>query len=471
MNLEMATLTDGRVIKYIPEIIGQGIDKQVYFAEDRSSVVCLYKKPSDDAIMRRRRLENILSRFNPTIGDKNAAYWKELFCWPTGIVEKPSLGIICPAFPKNFFFETGVLKGKEKKGSWYWGEKASKMVATEERGQWRDFFAGCVVLARAVGRLHRAGLAHSDLSYNNILLDPKSGKSIVIDIDTLVVPGLFAPRVLGTKGYIAPEVMSTIILPPGDPNRKLPCIQTDRHALPTLIYQYLLFRHPLIGPKVHCEDPNEDELLSQGRRALFIENPSDMSNRPKDIKVSVTALGKHISDLFLKAFVDGLHDPEKRPTANQWEGALLKTWDLIWPCENSACTHKSFVLSDFNKVRCPWCGVKPSGTIPVLILRKETRPGQWMHDGHLVANPKSGLRIWHVYDNLQPGPDVDRTRQAYFAFHHGNWLMINEKLQSLTSATGNLVAPGEAILLADGAQIRLSQEKHGRVFEVRMIKP
>jgi hypothetical protein len=471
VRLEIAALTDGTTIKYIPEVIGEGAEKTVYFSEDRSSVICLYKKPKDDPTLRRKRLDAILGRFNPTVGDKSAAYWKELFCWPTGIVEKPGIGIVCPSYPNNYLFTAGALKGKEKQGLWYFGKKASMLLDPSEKGTWRGFFAGCIVLARAVGRMHRAGLAHSDLSYKNVLLDPVIRRSaIVIDIDALVVPGIFAPRVLGTKGYIAPEVMETVDLPFEDPRRKLPSIHTDRHALPTLIYQYLLRRHPLEGPKMHSRDPDEDEQLSQGKGALFIENPLDKSNRPNDIKVPFTVLGQQLTDLFLKAFVDGLHDPDKRPTATQWESALLKTWDKIIPCSNPTCRQKFFVLSDFCNVRCPFCGTKPEGTIPVLTLYKEAHTGEWLPDGELVVHPKTALCLWHVYDNVQPGPDVDKTVQAYFAFKNGKWLIVNQKLTSMVSPGGNNVPSGKAAGLTDGAQIRLSREPHGRIAEVKLIR-
>ena len=471
MSIAIATLSDGTSIRYIPEIIGEGAEKAVYFTEDRLSVICLYKKPKDDSVLRRKRLDAILGRFNPTIGDKNASYWKELFCWPTGIVEKPSIGIVCPSYPKHYFFTAGALKGKEKQGLWYFGKKASKLLDPSEKGTWRDFFSGCILLARAVGRMHRAGLAHSDLSYKNVLLDPVIRRSsIIIDIDALVVPGIFTPRVLGTKGYIAPEVMETMNLPFEDPGRKLPCIHTDRHALPTLIYQYLLCRHPLEGPKIHSKDPDEDEQLSQGKKALFIENPHDKSNRPNEIKIPFTILGEQLSDLFLKAFVDGLHDPDKRPTATQWESALLKTWDRIIPCSNIGCTHKYFVLSDTHNVRCPFCGTKPARPIPILSLYKETRPGQWQPDGEIVVHSKTALCLWHIYDNIQPGPGVDKTIQAYCAFKDGRWLLINQKLTSLISPGGNNVPPDKAAALNDGSQIRLSREPHGRMAEVKLIK-
>ena len=36
-----------------------------------------------------------------------------------------------------------------------------------------------------------------------------------------------------------------------------------------------------------------------------------------------------LAALFNRAFMDGLHDPAQRPTANEWEQALVKTADLV----------------------------------------------------------------------------------------------------------------------------------------------
>jgi serine/threonine protein kinase len=58
-------------------------------------------------------------------------------------------------------------------------------------------------------RLHAAGLAHSDLSYKNVLVDPAGGNACIIDIDGLVVPGKFPPDVVGTPDFIAPEVIAS----------------------------------------------------------------------------------------------------------------------------------------------------------------------------------------------------------------------------------------------------------------------
>ena len=97
--------------------------------------------------------------------------------------------------------------------------------------------------------MHAAGLAHSDLSYKNILVDPVSGSASVIDVDGLVVPGKYPPDVVGTPDFIAPEVVRTSHLSKDNPDRYLPSIATDKHALAVLIYMYLLYRHPLRGGK------------------------------------------------------------------------------------------------------------------------------------------------------------------------------------------------------------------------------
>nr|QIQ10290.1 Putative kinase protein [Escherichia coli] len=35
-------------------------------------------------------------------------------------------------------------------------------------------------------------------------------------------------------------------------------------------------------------------------------------------------MGPYLTPLFERAFIDGLHDANKRPTADEWESARLK---------------------------------------------------------------------------------------------------------------------------------------------------
>jgi DNA-binding helix-hairpin-helix protein with protein kinase domain len=140
---------------------------------------------------------------------------------------------------------------------------------------------------------------------------------------------------VGTPDFIAPEVVMTQDLDRSDPNRKLPNQSTDRHALSVLIDLYLLFRHPLRGRKIHDMDSNLDEAMLMGAAALFIEHPTDKSNRVKAEELHPSALpwgdpderpckmaGPHLEALFQRAFVEALHAAEKRPSPSDWEMAL-----------------------------------------------------------------------------------------------------------------------------------------------------
>lgn len=107
--------------------------------------------------------------------------------------------------------------------------------------------------------------------------------------------------------------------------------------------------------------------LATCEKALFIEHPSDKSNRPKMNQVSkwdqywadvdklpYTITGPYLSKLFDRAFIDGLHNPMARPTAEEWETAILKTSDLIQPFSNPSCDQKWFVFDNTSSPRCPF---------------------------------------------------------------------------------------------------------------------
>ena len=485
--METATLKDGRTLSFLPEKIGDGAMKEVYFTHDRQSVVCFYKddKAAADPV-RLKRLEKILGPNNPTLpktqggaapSDADAAFFRGLFCWPTALVVKPRFGIVAPTYPNHFFFHTGpeFIKGKEKNGMRFIGRKNRTLLekfAPEELGDFRLYLALCVRMARAVARLHNAGLAHSDLSPNNCLVDPSRGAAIIIDVDSLVVEGLFPPDVVGTPGYIAPEVLASLHLPVRDPQRRHPNARTDLHALAVLIYQYLLRRHPLDGRRVpNARTAEEQDLLSYGKEAIFAEHPTDASNRPQEkTYVPCASLGPAINDLMQRAFVKGLHAPNDRPAALEWVRGLRRSWDLLLPCAGRSCPDRWFI-ADLKKPRCPHCGTRPAGPVPILHLRSERRPGQIAVDSQIAVYHNLSLFKWHAFHDVSQGPDTDQTPQAYLATQNGQWLLVNQKLASLTSPSGAVVPPGQAVLLSAGAEFRLSKEPTGRSVLVEMVQP
>ena len=213
--------TDGTDVEFIDEMIGAGGMKDVYFSPDKSYVVAFFRDKQDANAM--DRLQKITDTYSKSIfNQQGGEYWKDLYCWPTKIVQhNGKLGLVCPTYQKQFFFKVGSInndflgiKGKEKEGKWYASAKnMNKFLAPEEKGDWFKYIQICLRISRAVKRLHAAGLAHSDLSYKNVLIDPTTGTASIIDIDGLVVPGRYPPDVLGTPDFIAPEVVATKHLP------------------------------------------------------------------------------------------------------------------------------------------------------------------------------------------------------------------------------------------------------------------
>jgi serine/threonine protein kinase len=470
----------------------KGGAKDVYFSPDKKYVVAIFRDKLD--YNQKERLKRITNYYLPQIQNKAAGdyYLNEVFRWPTDVIEHNTLtGVIVPIYNSKFFFKKGykasdLIKGNEKNGKWFAGPKFRNPqyplgLAQTELGNWLSYFQVCVNLTRGVKKMHAMGLAHSDLSYNNVLIDPVEKSACIIDLDGLVVPGLFPAEVIGTADFIAPEVLSTKHLSTTDPNRKLPNRLTDLHSLPVLIYMFLLHRHPLKGGKVHDLDTEKDDLLSMGSKAMFIEHPKDNTNRPKlnqvskwdlpwaDIsKLPYSITGPYLKTLFDKTFIDGLHNPMQRPTADEWEQALLKTTDLIQKCFNQSCEQKWYVFDNSSSPKCPFCGTPHKGTLPILDLYYQFKASVWKPENHrLMVYKDQYLYKWHVNRNVartEKLSDRDKIPVGYFSFHQGKWVLVNQKLTSLKDLTEDKEIPINSMVeLTEGKKLLLSNEDGGRV--------
>ncbi len=480
-----AMLENGSQIEYVYDANApRGGMKHTFFTPDKKYAVQFFNNPRDAKNPQMQdRIRAIVGIYNPTLSEKDggalgntektADYYKTRYCWPVAIVTQPEFGIVCPVYPQNYFFGDNAsallnLKGKDKKSNWFTGRNR-KYINGSELGDFRTMLKTAISLARAVRRMHQAGLAHSDLSCNNVLIDPKTGSAVVIDIDSLVVPNKYAPEVCGTRGYIAPEVLATLELDYHDDRRCLPCVQTDLHALPVLIYEYLFLRHPLIGPKIYSSvSAEEDEFLAMGPKATFIEDPNDTSNRPKQLDVTIQSLSKGLERLFIEAFVDGLHEPSQRPSAMEWEAELLRAWDRLIPCANSRCDKKWFILRDENDPVCPFCKTRVTDKVIRIGFKSEMRgrKGVFREKAATFVYDNMPLFDWHVYSNVHNDEKASIDMRAYICRYNGMWLLVNNGIEGMTSPTGRLVPKGSAVELKNGAVFRMSDHENGLLAEV-----
>jgi serine/threonine protein kinase len=488
---------NGRHIEFHDELKAKGGMKDVYFSPDRRYVVAFYRSAPSDEL--RDRLTTITGQYRDRIMNQSGAdYWSDVFCWPETTVEyQGRIGVVVPFYGDEFFFKFGSrnedmlsLRSREKESKWFTSpSNRNRFLDERELGDWLSQVKICINVSRAVRRLHSAGLAHSDLSYKNILVDPLTGKACIIDIDGLVVPGKYPPEVVGTPDFIAPECVKTSQLPKSDPNKKLPSISTDEHALATFIYLLLFCRHPLRGRKVHNqEDPQIDEIESMGKAALFIEHPTDPSNRVNVDELKSSELpwmdtsrlpysiaGPYLSGLFHRAFVDGLHSPKLRPSADEFEQALYKTVDLLHPCINSTCRQKWFVLNPALP-ECPFCKTSVNATIPVLSLYHTdvTLTSYQSEDRRIVVFNNQSIFQWHVRRDITPNeklsPDMKR-RVGYFVFHNEHWYLVNEAIPELYDVGNKVdVQIGGHVILSEGMQLLTSRNADGRLLLIQFLK-
>ncbi|WP_144281154.1 helix-hairpin-helix domain-containing protein [Chryseobacterium echinoideorum] len=479
--------------------------KDVYFAPDRKYVIGFYRqnknKPQTplEYQQQKERITKIAKDYLINIQNGTVPnFWlDEIFRWPTDVVEKDGkLGVVVPIYQSKFFFAKGYtsndsVKGGEKVGKWFTtpsfrNKKYPLALDKSELGDWLSYFQICINICRGVKKMHQMGLAHSDLSYNNVLVDPVTKSASIIDIDGLVVPGLFPPDVIGTADFIAPEVLATKHLPITDPSRKLPNQKTDLHALAVLIYMYLLRRHPLRGGKVWDLDSEKDEVLAMGEKAIFVEHPTDNTNRVKPDqlkkwnlfwgepeKLPYTVTGPYLSALFRRAFIDGLQNPMQRPIANEWETALLKTVDLIQPCSNLNCDEKWYVFDNSSKPKCPFCGTPHKGTLPVLDLYSKVNGDVWKPENHrIMVYHNQYLFKWHTSKKMIRNESLtaeDKKPVGYFTFHQNKWVLVNQTLQGMKDLSENKEIPVNSMVeLTEGKKILLSLEEGGRLIYVTL---
>ena len=493
-EIKTATAPDGSKVKFVYSSEPKsGAMKDVYFSPQKDYVVALFR--DTQSYKQRDRLERIVDKYRKDIFEQEGgAFWEQLFCWPQKIVEfEGKLGIVVPTYGKDFFFQKDQRRiGCEKEGKWFASAKLLKSVAEEERGNFLNYMKISLKLSQAVRRMHASGLAHSDLSYKNVLIDPSSGKACVIDCDGLVVPGKYPPDVIGTPDFIAPEVLTTQSLPEGQ--RKLPSQHTDKHALAVLIYMYLLHRHPLRGGRFFGPDVDNEEMLLMGSQPLFIEHPSDKQNRnmkreygKDDYKKYLPWIdldnfsaekicGPYLWRLFQKAFIDGLKNPMARPIANEWESALVKTSDIILHCSNKNCSQQFFVFDNSRHPKCPFCGTRYKDTLPVLDFYSPQGNGTYKQDSSrlLIWNGQS-LFKWHVFKGVFPNEKLkaeDQRRVGYFQIYNGEWIFMNENASDMYEImpdnSQKQVLPRHYIKLQEGTKLLLSSSEAGKVAVVQM---
>jgi len=276
---------------------------------------------------------------------------------------------------------------------------------------WGHYLTIARELAVAVRILHGKGCAHADIQYRNFKADPTTGRTVLLDLDGIVVEGFLAPQVAGLPGFMAPEVVA---------GRSRPSESTDRHSTAVLILYTLLFRNPLMSLPCYDADAQRDDVIGWGEQAMFSEHSSDTRNRPPNLAqplyrrgaLSFRMLPPALQRLTERALVDGLQAPERRPQVWEWETALATTHEQLTHCHYCKQVYPyAFWVQPKSARGCPFCGTPARPPFPAVVeLLDPGAKGLYTPSRKAILGP--GFQVFSDFLEPTRAPAISREGQT-----------------------------------------------------------
>jgi DNA-binding helix-hairpin-helix protein with protein kinase domain len=252
-----------------------------------------------------------------------------------------------------------------------------------------NFSALCEIsyqLANSYRALHLSGHCYRDISAGNLMFDPGTGDILICDNDNVGVNRQSRSQVWGTMEYMAPEIIR------GETD---PSTQTDLHSLAVLLFYLWVWHHPFHGEmeyRFHCWDiPAKKKVY--GESPVFVFDPFNRSNALPDDPDYATARERWeycppaIRETFIRAFTDGLDDPDRRVTEGEWQAVFSRVKDSIMTCPQ--CRAENFSDSNQKIIRC-WHCHKSLVSPPALLIH---RPG---NETRLALSLGTTIRRRHI---------------------------------------------------------------------------
>jgi DNA-binding helix-hairpin-helix protein with protein kinase domain len=297
-------------------------------------------------------------------------------------------------------------------------------------------------LADGFHQLHSAGLCYRDISFGNVFLDEATGDVLICDNDNVGIDGEAAVGVLGTTGFMAPEVVRGEVYP---------STSTDLYSLSVLLFLLFMVSHPLTGQREtsgQLTDPDADKRM-YGEEPLFIWDPGDDSNRPdpeahRNAIIYWELYPAAVRRLFTQAFTVGLRDPQNgRVRETEWRDLALALRDVIHYCP--VCGNENFWDSENPAgTRCWSCGMTITPP-PRLVVRREV----------VLLNHDTRLYGHHLGERREFGaPRAEVARHPSMPDVTG-LKNLSGRPWSVRTGGGSsfVVEPGRSVTLAAGTEI------------------
>lgn len=429
------TETSGMICE-VEAFLGGGGQGEVYRARVGGKEVALkWYFPHSATLEQRRVLETLILKGAPN--DK--------FLWPIEMVSVESVssfGYIMPLRDERYKSLFDLMKGRI--------DPSFNALATAGLHLSHSFF-----------QLHAQGWCYRDISFGNIFFDPENGEILICDNDNISIDTITAASksdIKGTLGFMAPELVR------GD---SLPSTQTDLFSLAVLLFYMFMMHHPLAGKKeadIKCLDQTALTKL-YGVEPLFIFDPDDPSNAPvkgyQDNPLLYWPIyPQFLRDLFVKAFTDGIKDPQNgRVRESQWRAEMIRLRDSILYC--SSCHVENFYCANGLRQsggQLPSCWLCQRAIVLPFRIRIDKNVVMLNHNTKLFPHHIDAQKM---YDFSQPVAEVSR--------HPTNpnlWGLKNltSETWSLTRSDGTVqdVLPCKSAPLISGTKI-LFGSKQGEI--------
>ena len=232
----------------------------------------------------------------------------------------------------------------------------------------------------ALRKLHLAGLVYTDLSPSNIMVHKNKNQIVLIDTDNIRTRRDSYLGVIGTPGYIAPEVyLNRDLEKAKECNIKSESLSKDHERITpdsdifsaaVIAFELLTLQHPFIGDEVESgTSAREEEAFEIKTDYIFKKGTNNSSTRNLVPNFSDLTT-REVRELFYRTFVDGKNNPYLRPTDNEFLEAFQNAYDKIAECRNCGYSRIYSLENGSNKSnKCINCE-KEIG--PKVVLRVKT---------------------------------------------------------------------------------------------------